>query len=93
MSRNMKKFLSLSTFLAGIGATAYYGCNQHANSVIKDSLSEKKSFFSKLMYFFPDYLYGKGAKKTLIDHQLDNGRDEEKNVYSKFINERISNIK
>ena len=94
MSReSIKKIISITSFILGVGGIAYYGCDQNAAVIIKESLSEKKSLISKIKYIFPDYLYGKGAKNTLIEHQIDNGREEDRHVYTKFINDRINSTK
>lgn len=84
----MQKQLILN-FVA-IGSIIYglvYWYKNKCNSIIKYKLeSDKYSIKDKIKLFYPDYLGGKGAKKVLLKHNINNGRNETNIAYSNYVN-------
>jgi hypothetical protein len=88
---SFKNILSLVVYSTCTVGFLVYLSNNHSNSILSDVFTDKnKTFIQKINYFRPDYIYGRGAKSVLIQHQLESDRDECKNVYSSYINKSIN---
>lgn len=86
-NRILREFIFYGTIAAG--AWTWY--KYHINDVVYHNFTRKDAtLIERLETLKPAYIYGRGAKHVLINHQIDNGRDEVKMVYNKHINEVLS---